>query len=497
MTAVKETTSAHYTETEDGTYKLNQYVIKEELGQGSFGVVRLAVDQRTGEEYAIKQFSKHRLRRRVREQQLRGARGRGTSLMMMRGRGRGRGRPILSGPPLMPTKDDASAEHQGHNPLMNAVSLASAGRTEEEEEEIDPLRLVRKEVAIYKKLSHKNVVRLFEVLDDPEHDTLFMVFEMCPGGTLMEITLNQKRDALPIDLARKYFGSLVLGIEYLHENDIVHRDIKPENLLLSQEGELKIADLGVSEMFEHGDDTMKRTAGSPAFMAPELVSVDRHVFSGKAADIWSMGVTLFCLCFGQLPFVGESILDVYSAIRETPLSIPEADADARLVHLLEGMMNKIPEDRMKMNEIRNHPWLTDDGKQSLIPHEENCQRVEVTEEDVRDAVRRIGSVITVIHAAQHWRRKTAAHRTSVAGISLTPSSPESSLSDDVKSMTTAASSSANTTPECSTEAALVDKVTKKTDAAQVIVESPEATMITTSPNDIALDKLTLSSSPSP
>ncbi|RKP26964.1 kinase-like domain-containing protein, partial [Syncephalis pseudoplumigaleata] len=354
---VKETTSAHYTETEDGTFKLNQYVIKDELGQGSFGIVHLAVDQRTGEEYAIKQFSKHRLRRRVREQQLRHARGRPSPFPrggvggIGIGRGRGRGRPFLSGPPPMPG------------------------------EELDPLRLVRKEVAIYKKLSHKNVVRLYEVLDDPEHDTLFMVFEMCPGGTLMDIAFNKTCAALPVDLARKHFGSLVLGIEYLHDNDIVHRDIKPENLLLSRCGELKIADLGVSEMFEHGDDTMKRTAGSPAFMAPELVSVDRHAFSGKAADIWSMGVTLYCMCFGRLPFVGESILDVYAAIREKPLS---------------GMLNKVPEDRMKMDDIRAHPWLTDDGKQPLIPRSENCQRVEVTEEDVRDAVRRIGSVITAV-----------------------------------------------------------------------------------------------------
>ncbi|KAI9593788.1 kinase-like domain-containing protein [Syncephalis fuscata] len=397
MTTVKETTSAHYTETEDGTYKLNQYVIKEELGQGSFGVVRLGVDQRTKQEYAIKQFSKHRLRRRVREQQLRSARGRPTPFM--RGRGRGRGRSLLSGPPPMPGASSGTQSDDKNNesePFQNTTAMAGSMRSEEEEEEVDPLRLVRKEMAIYKKLAHKNVVHLYEVLDDSEHDTLFMVFEMCPGGTLMEISLNQIRDPLPVDKARKYFGDLVLGIEYLHENDIVHRDIKPDNLLLSQEGELKIADLGVSEMFEHGNDTMKRTAGSPAFMAPELVSVERHNYSGKAADIWSMGVTLFCLCFGRLPFVGESILDVYSAIRETPLSIPYEDADPRLVALLEGMLNKESEHRMKMEEIREHAWVTDDGRLPLIPYEENCQRIEVTEEDVRHAVRRISSVVTVV-----------------------------------------------------------------------------------------------------
>lgn len=217
----------------------------------------------------------------------------------------------------------------------------------------------------------------------------------------MEVSLHQTRPALSVEDARRHFASLVLGIEYLHANDVVHRDIKPENLLLSSDGELKIADLGVSEMFIHGDDTMQRAAGSPAFMAPELVSVERHAYSGKAADIWSMGVTLYCMCFGRLPFVGESILDVYDAIREQSLQIPDSEdperpVDPRLVDLLQRMLTKESTARITMAELREHPWLTDDGRCPLVPASENCQRIEVTEEDVRTAVRRISSVITVV-----------------------------------------------------------------------------------------------------
>lgn len=111
----------------------------------------------------MKEFSKHRLWRRVKEQQLRGARGRSMPLLP---RGRGRGRP-LAGPPAMSIPMVAVG---GRRP---GGSIESDGG-EDDDEESDPLQLVRKEVAIFKKVAHPHVVQLYEVLDDPEHDTLYM-----------------------------------------------------------------------------------------------------------------------------------------------------------------------------------------------------------------------------------------------------------------------------------------------------------------------------------
>lgn len=214
-----------------------------------------------------------------------------------------------------------------------------------------PLYLIRGELAIYKKLDHPNVVRLWEVLDDPDQDSLFMVFDLCENGSIIDIRLSGRTEPLPEELCRKYFSQLILGIEYLHESGVIHRDIKPENLLLSRDNTLKIVDFGVSSMFTSGNDQIKSSAGSPAFMSPELINGDRPYISGRACDIWSMGVVLYCMCFGCLPFTGDTILDVYTAIREATPEIPEG-TDPDLHHLLLQLLSKDPDMRIKMPSLR-------------------------------------------------------------------------------------------------------------------------------------------------
>ena len=96
----------------------------------------------------------------------------------------------------------------------------------------------------------------------------------------------------------------MLGVEYLHHHDIVHRDLKPDNILLQNDRKTcKIVDFGVSEFFiKPGDDTMQKSAGSPAFMSPELCKAGHGDFHGKDSDLWSMGVTFYCMVVGHLPF---------------------------------------------------------------------------------------------------------------------------------------------------------------------------------------------------
>jgi serine/threonine protein kinase len=89
-------------------------------------------------------------------------------------------------------------------------------------------------------------------------------------------------------------------------------------LLLSKDDVLKIVDFGVSEIFVKGNDKLKKSAGSPAFMAPELCIAKHGEVSGKATDIWSMGVTLYCMIFGKTPFESGNLLELYETIKEAP-----------------------------------------------------------------------------------------------------------------------------------------------------------------------------------
>ncbi|KAG9325812.1 hypothetical protein KVV02_005736 [Mortierella alpina] len=411
---VRETLDASVTENADGLRQLKQYVLKREIGRGAFGKVHHAVDENTNISYAVKEFSKSKLRKKDK-----------ANLFKLGPRGRGRGR---RGP-------DAPS------PLSSESS---------------PLDLIRGEVAILKKLHHPNIVKLYEVLDVSSDDSMYMVFEMCEKGVLMPVSLTEKcEDVFSDDDCRDVFQQMVLGIEYrkqkgrsgtevdhdpictivarvisrfthpvdilfcsllilllsrslltVHEHDIIHRDIKPDNLLRSGDGTVKIVDFGVSEMFnKKGDDMTKKSAGSPAFMAPELCRHDHGEVSGRATDIWSMGVTLYCIRYGYLPYVSESILEMHKVIREEEYTIPPED-DQRFVDLIKRLLEKDPVKRITIEQLRNDPWLTNDGTEPLISKEENTANAvtEVTEEDLRGAIQKIGGLVTVFKAITKFKR---------------------------------------------------------------------------------------------
>ncbi|KAK3905843.1 kinase-like domain-containing protein, partial [Staphylotrichum tortipilum] len=341
---IKETLNARSEYTNEdpegrANHHINQYIIKDEIGHGSYGSVHLAADQ-FGNEYAVKAFSKARLRKRAQSNILRhGPRGLGRFPRA------GFGAPDT---PLQGFTDQRAKEAQ------------------------DALYLIRQEVAIMKKLNHPNLVQLIEVLDDPEDDSLYMVLEMCKKGVVMKVGLGESATPYAEEQCRCWFRDLILGIEYLHSQGVVHRDIKPENLLLTDDDVLKIVDFGVSEMFEKpGDMRTAKSAGSPAFLPPELCVAKHGDVSGKAADIWSMGVSLYCLRYGRIPFERDGVLEMFEAIKAEIPKLPP-DEDPNFVDLMGRLLEKDPEKRIEMAELREHPWVTKGGTDPLLSAEENC-----------------------------------------------------------------------------------------------------------------------------
>ncbi len=172
-------------------------------------------------------------------------------------------------------------------------------------------KLLEAEIAIMKKMNHPNVVQLYEIIDDPGYNKLFIIMEYIAGGSIQ--SMLKTNVGLPPEKCWKYFRDLVHGLEYCHEvAGIIHRDIKPENLLVDSTDTLKIVDFGVAFMMNEGDDECKLTIGSTFYLAPEICK--GAVYRGRKTDIWAAGVTLFRMVTAKAPFDGTSVPGIYQAI---------------------------------------------------------------------------------------------------------------------------------------------------------------------------------------
>lgn len=215
---------------------------------------------------------------------------------------------------------------------------------------------VKKEIQLLRRLRHRNVIQLVDVLYNEEKQKMYMVMEYCVCG-MQEMLDSVPDKRFPIFQAHGYFCQLVDGLEYLHSQGIVHKDIKPGNLLLTTDGTLKISDLGVAEAlhpFAEGD-TCRTSQGSPAFQPPEIAN-GLDTFSGFKVDIWSAGVTLYNITTGLYPFEGDNIYKLFENIGKGDYSIPE-ECGPLLSDLLRGMLEYDPTKRFSIQQIRRHNWF--------------------------------------------------------------------------------------------------------------------------------------------
>ncbi|XP_036745769.1 serine/threonine-protein kinase STK11 isoform X1 [Manis pentadactyla] len=227
---------------------------------------------------------------------------------------------------------------------------------------------VKKEIQLLRRLRHKNVIQLVDVLYNEEKQKMYMVMEYCVCG-MQEMLDSVPEKRFPVSQAHGYFCQLVDGLEYLHSQGIVHKDIKPGNLLLTTGGTLKISDLGVAEALHPfaEDDTCRTSQGSPAFQPPEIAN-GLDTFSGFKVDIWSAGVTLYNITTGLYPFEGDNIYKLFENIGKGDYTIPgdcgpplsdllKARARADPLVSLPGMLECEPAKRFSIQQIRQHSWF--------------------------------------------------------------------------------------------------------------------------------------------
>lgn len=215
---------------------------------------------------------------------------------------------------------------------------------------------LEREIAIISRLKHPNIVHMFEVLR--HNDQIYLILEYVGGGELFDYIMGRGR--INEKMARKFFRQMVSAVGYCHKNGICHRDIKPENLILDEEGNIKINDFGLSNFFAPGS-LLSSFCGSPVYAAPEIMA--EKYYHGPAADIWSLGIVLYAMVVGQLPWK----LDERGIIRDVndlicaQFTIPHSAAISKdCEDLIRKMIRANPEDRISLDEISRHPWVVKD-----------------------------------------------------------------------------------------------------------------------------------------
>ncbi|CAD8055783.1 unnamed protein product [Paramecium sonneborni] len=325
---IKETVNLRKSQTIEGEKKLNDYILKQVLGQGTFGKVRLA--EKNLQNYAIKILNKSRLKK----------------------------------------------QREYYTDSNGVVKIKNAFQN------------VAKEIAIMKKLRHPNIIRLYEIIDSPNSNKMYMVMEYAQNGQLIDwdedlgqFVLTNQDFQITEDKLRLICRDIIKGIYQMHELGIVHRDLKPQNILFDLKFRAKICDFGVSQII-NGDTEHYGTNGTYLFLAPECF--ENGQFDRKAADIWAFGITIYSFAFLRVPFNGVEIQEIMDSILQNEIQYPNCRMEFQ--NFLQKCLNKDPNQRASIKELARDPWINE-GQQIQLNDEieQKLINIEVNEVEVQEA----------------------------------------------------------------------------------------------------------------
>ncbi|XP_075693340.1 serine/threonine-protein kinase MARK2 isoform X10 [Rhinoderma darwinii] len=253
------------------------------------------------------------------------------------------------------------------------------------------LQKLFREVRIMKVLNHPNIVKLFEVIETEK--TLYLVMEYASGGEVFDYLVAHGR--MKEKEARAKFRQIVSAVQYCHQKFIVHRDLKAENLLLDSDMNIKIADFGFSNEFTFGNK-LDTFCGSPPYAAPELFQGKKY--DGPEVDVWSLGVILYTLVSGSLPFDGQNLKELRERVLRGKYRIPfymSTDCE----NLLKKFLILNPSKRGTLEQIMRDRWMNvgyeDDELKPYIepvPDYKDPKRTELmitmgyTREEIQDSI---------------------------------------------------------------------------------------------------------------
>ena len=211
---------------------------------------------------------------------------------------------------------------------------------------------VKTEIAILKQIKHPFIVNMHEIMSS--RDKIFLVMELVTGGDLFDKIAVQ--GPLKEGEGRNLFGQILTAIAHCHDRGVCHRDIKPENVLMTSDGIAKLSDFGLGAMREEGQDldAMTTVCGTPNYAAPEVIN--KAPYSGYAADIWSLGVVLYVILAGCLPFDEENMVQLFEKVTAGEYTMPMWLSDEAQA-ILRSMLQVDPSKRPTAKQLMEHAWM--------------------------------------------------------------------------------------------------------------------------------------------
>ncbi|KAK0452922.1 uncharacterized protein EV420DRAFT_1273545 [Desarmillaria tabescens] len=340
---------------------LGDYTLTKTLGAGSMGKVKLATHNLTGEQMAVK---------------------------------------------ILPRVNPAATQHSTSATPDSIARQASKDASKE-------IRTLR-EAALSMLLHHPYVCGMREMITHANH--YYMVFEYVNGGQMLDYIISHGR--LRERVARKFARQIGSALDYCHRNNVVHRDLKIENILISQTGNIKIIDFGLSNLYDPVAH-LSTFCGSLYFAAPELLNA--KVYTGPEVDVWSFGVVLYVLVCGKVPFDDQSMPALHAKIKRGLVEYPVwLSSECR--SLLSRMLVTNPAARAPLSEVLSHPWMVrgfSGPPENHLLHREPLRADELdrqviqgmkgfefgTEQDIEKNLINILESEAYIRAVQNWERK--------------------------------------------------------------------------------------------